>query len=81
MQSVRGIVLNTFRFAEKKIIAKVYSKNLGLLSLLLHSKSTKNSTYKPAFFLPFTEIDFQIQLSSNKTLHHPNEINLVQSFS
>jgi DNA repair protein RecO (recombination protein O) len=81
MQSVRGIVLNTFRFAEKKIIAKVYSKNLGLLSLLLHFASTKNSSYKPAFFLPFTEIDFQIQLSSNKTLHHPSEINLVQSFS
>jgi DNA repair protein RecO (recombination protein O) len=81
MQAVRGIVLNTFRFAEKKIIAKIYSKNLGLLSIILHSGNSKKSNYKSAFFIPFTEIDFQIQHSSVKTLHHPGEINLVQTFS
>ena len=80
MQTIRGIVLNTFRFAEKKIIAKIYSRNLGLVSILLHSGNSKKSTYKSALFFPFSEIDFQIQISSNKSLHHPSEINLVQSF-
>ena len=81
MQAIRGIVLNTFRFAEKKVIAKIYSKNVGLLSLLLHSGKSKKSAYKPAFFFPLSEIDFQIIVSTNKTLHHPIEINLVNSFS
>lgn len=76
MQSDSGIVLSTVRFSDTKIIAKIYSKKQGILSLMIHSNAGRKKSIKSALLIPLTEINFDLKVQQNASIHSPKEIQL-----
>lgn len=66
---VNGIVLHSLNYKETSLIIKVYTKQHGLISILVNGVRQKAAKYSMAYFQPLIRIDFQLYFKSTSTLH------------
>jgi DNA repair protein RecO (recombination protein O) len=67
--TTHGIVLHNVKYADTKVISKIYTKDFGLLSLNIHVSNTGKSSIKPALIQPLSQLELVFSLKENKDIH------------
>jgi DNA repair protein RecO (recombination protein O) len=68
--TTQGIVLYNTRYADKKVISKIYTKDFGLLSLNINIGFSSKSKIKQAIIQPLTQLEFVFNHKENTEIHH-----------
>ncbi len=74
LHSTEGIVLNTFRYSDSSIIAKIYTRLFGLQSYIVSSGRSKKSKTKTTLLQPLSHVVITVNHKEKNTLHHMQEI-------
>lgn len=74
LHTSQGIVLHNIKYADKKIISKIYSKEFGLLSANIHVGHNLKSKIKAGVIQPLTQIEFVCSLKENRDLQQITEV-------
>ena len=70
----QGIVLHNIKYADKKIISKIYSKEFGLISANINIGSGSKAKIKSGVIQPLSQIEFVVSVKENKEIQQINEI-------
>lgn len=88
LYTTQGIVLHNIKYADKKIISKIYTKDFGLISANVNVGSGPKSKIKSGVIQPLTQIEFVLSLKENKDIQQLSEVkclfvytNLQSNFS
>lgn len=74
LHTTQGIVLHNIKYADKRIISKIYTKDFGLISANIHIGNTPKSKIKSGIIQPLTQIEFVLSLKENKDIQQISEI-------
>lgn len=74
LYTTRGIVLHNIKYADKKIISKIYTKDFGLISANINVGVGPKSKIKSGVIQPLTQIEFIVSLKENKDIQQLNEV-------
>lgn len=69
----KAVVLNTLRYGDSSLIAKVYSQDYGLLSIITSSGSKKGKRIKN-YFSPLSQLKIAIYYKQKQNLHRLKEV-------
>lgn len=72
-----GIVLQNIKYADKKVILKVFTKDQGLLTFYAVTGKAPSSKVKVASVLPLSIIELSFPLKQNKDVQQLYEANLI----
>lgn len=75
-----GIVLQNIKYADKKSILKVYTKQHGLLTFYAISSKSPNSKIKTASILPLYQIELSFVLKQNRDVQQLTESNILYTY-
>lgn len=81
IQKTTGIVLHSFRYGETSIIARVFTRDLGLQSYLVPGVRKSKAHIRQNLFQPLTIVDMVVYHREKPGLHHIKEINCLEAFS
>lgn len=70
----RGIVLQSIKYNDTSLIAKIFTEEYGLQSYFIKGSYNKKSKFRPAFFQPMSIIDFVVAKNNTKKLNYILEI-------
>jgi len=73
LHTTEGIVLHNVRYADQKIISKIYTRDFGLLSLHVQVGNSPKSKIKAAVIQPLSQIDMVLSLKENKEVQQLTE--------
>jgi len=73
----QAIVLRTYKYSETSIIAKMYTKDYGLLSFIVHGVRKRKSKYPASFFQAMQIVNLEINYKEKSNLHNIKEISLA----
>ncbi len=78
-EKVQGIVLDSFKYKESSLICKVYTKEHGLVSILVNGVRTKRAKVSMAYFQPLSRIEFLLYYKENASLFRGADFSLLLS--
>lgn len=78
--NTRGIVFQTYKYAESAIIVKIYTEEFGMLSFIVRGIKSKKSTVKKAYFQPLTILNLVVSHQEGKELHHIKEAKVLHAY-
>ncbi len=81
LQKTKGIVLNNVKFADKKIISKIYTREFGLKSFVIHIGNSSKSKIKPAQVMPLSQIEMDVRIKENQSLATLSELRCFYLYS
>lgn len=70
----QGIVLHNIKYADKKIISKIYTKDFGLISVNVNVGNGPKAKIKSGVIQPLTQIEFVLSLKENKDIQQLSEV-------
>ena len=70
----RGIVLNYIKFKETSIIARIYTENYGIQSMLINGIRSRKSQTSVALFQPLTFLDLVFFFKEEKAIRRIQEV-------
>lgn len=76
-----AIVLKTYKYSETAIIAKIYTKERGLLSFMVHGVRKKKSKFRPAFFQVLQALNLEITYKEKSNLNNIKEVNILNNYT
>ncbi len=79
--TTHGIVLYNVKYADTKVISKIYTKDYGLLSLHIHVSSVSKSGIRPALIQPLSQLELVLSLKENKEVHRLTEAKPVYMYT
>ena len=79
LEKIEGIVLDTLKFKESSVVAKVFSKNHGLLSILINGVSDKKSKHFLVYLQPLSHIEFQLYYKNIGSINKATDIIVLNS--
>ena len=74
LYTTKGIVLHNIKYADKKIISKIYTKDFGLISANINVGSGPKARIKSGVIQPLTQIEFVVSLKENKEIQQITEV-------
>ena len=74
LHTTQGIVLHNIKYADQKIISKIYTKDFGLISANITVGSAPKSKIKAGVIQPLTQIEFVLSLKENRDIQQLSEI-------
>ena len=74
LHTSQGIVLHNIKYADRRIISKIYTKDFGLISANIHVGNAPKSKIKSGIIQPLTQIEFILSLKENKDIQQVSEI-------
>lgn len=74
LQKTSGIVLHKIRYSESSLIVKFYTRDLGLISVMLHGTGKKKSKSKSSLLQPLNILDLEIDHKEKREIHHLKDI-------
>ena len=74
LYTTHGIVLHNIKYADKKIISKIYTKDFGLISANINVGNGAKAKIKSGVVQPLTQIEFVVSLKENKDIQQLSEI-------
>lgn len=74
LYTTQGIVLHNIKYADKKIISKIYTKDFGLITANVNVGSGPKAKIKSGVIQPLTQIEFVISLKENKEIQQLSEV-------
>lgn len=75
LHKTRGIALQTIKFSETSIIAKIYTELFGLQSYLIKGIRKQHSKIRPGLFQPLTLLDLTVYHKEKGNLQSLKEVN------
>ena len=69
LNSTKGIVLHNVKYADNKVISKIFTKDFGILNIHFVIGSSKKTKTHATLFLPLTQLDFSFSYKENKEIH------------
>lgn len=75
-----AIVLKTIRYSDHSLIAKVYSRTHGVLSLMIRSGKKRNKQLRN-YFNPLSQLNIVIYYSDKKNIHQLKEVSFSRKSS
>ena len=76
-----GIVLHSFRYGETSVIARVYTRELGMQSYLVPGVRKTRSKIKSNLFRPLTPVDMVVYYKGKEGLSRIREITCPEPFT
>ncbi|MFO0322435.1 MAG: DNA repair protein RecO [Bacteroidota bacterium] len=74
LHKTQGIILHNVKFADKKVISKIYTKQFGLISAIIHFGNSPKSKIKSGIIQSLTQIEFELSLKENKDIQTLTDI-------
>jgi DNA repair protein RecO (recombination protein O) len=74
LYTTQGIVLHNVKYADKKVISKIYTKDFGLISANVNIGNGPKSKIKLGVIQPLTQIEFVLSIKENKDIQQLSEI-------
>ncbi|MBC7695293.1 MAG: DNA repair protein RecO [Burkholderiales bacterium] len=74
LYTTKGIVLHNIKYADKKIISKIYTKDFGLITANINVGNGPKAKIKSGVIQPLTQIECVISLKENKEIQQLSEI-------
>src|SRR5262245_33183421 len=74
LHTSQGIVLHNIKYADKKIISKIYTKEFGLISANINVGHSAKSKIKAGVIQPLTQIEFVVSLKENRDVQQVSEV-------
>lgn len=68
-----GISINYIKYKDTSIIARVFTRDYGLQSLIINGIRSKKSKKNPGYFEPFSVLELVLYWSKDKDLHRLSE--------
>ncbi len=80
LYTTKGIVIHHFKYAEKSVIAKIYTEKFGLQSFILNSVRNKKSKNKAVYLQPLSLVEINAFYKEKKGLQQVKSIQLETPF-
>ena len=80
LQKTKAIVLKTVKYSDNSIIATVYSKKFGKISIITRALHSKKSTTKINYLQPFFIIDIELYYKENRNIQKAKEFKPAYNF-
>lgn len=74
----QAIVLKTYKYSETSIIAKMYTKELGLMSFMVHGVRKRKSKTSASLFQALQILNLEINYRERSNLQSIKEINIAE---
>lgn len=81
MYSTRGIVFHTVPYSDSRVIAKIYTRDFGLLSFIVSVSRSKSGKIKSPLLQPLTQVDLRIEKKEKSHLHSVRDITLAVPYA
>lgn len=81
LTTVKGIVLHHFKYAEKSIIAKVYTNRFGLQSYIINGVRSAKAKNKAVYLQPLSLVEINSSYKEKKGLQQARNIQLIHPYS
>jgi len=77
----KGVVFHNIKYADKKIISKIYTRDHGMQSYMVNVGSSAKSKIKPALLLPLNQLEMEVFSKENKDLGRISEARCFYQYS
>jgi DNA repair protein RecO (recombination protein O) len=74
LQTTKGIVLHNIKYADKRIISKIYTEDFGLISANINVGNSPKSKIKAGVVQPLTQVEIILSLKENKDIQQVQEV-------
>lgn len=74
MESIKGIVLHTYKYSETSVISKIYTKEFGLQSYFFKGIRNKKSKNKLSLLQSLNIVDLEVTNNKKRSLQYVKEI-------
>lgn len=81
LYSTGGIVFHTFPYSDNRVIAKIYTRDFGLLSFIVSVSRTKSGKIKSPLLQPLTQVELRIEKKEKSHLHSVRDISLAAPYT
>ena len=78
--STKGIILQNVKYADKKVISKIYTNEFGIISVNAFVSRTSKSKISNSLIQPLTLVEIEILFKENHDIHSLKEIRLVHQY-
>jgi len=72
--STKGIVLKTFKYGETSLIAKIFTRELGMQSYIVNGIRKSSGKKKASLFIPMTLLDMEVYHKETQSLKRIKEL-------
>ncbi|MEX1190117.1 MAG: DNA repair protein RecO [Bacteroidia bacterium] len=79
--STPAVVLHTIPYGDTSVIAQVYSRDRGLLGIIVKGVRGGKKNRKSALFQALTILEIQINLKENKDLHYLRDMRVLHPYT
>lgn len=76
LHSTSGVVFHTVPYSDNRVIAKIYTREFGLLSFIVSVSRSKSGKIKSPLLQPLTQVELQIDKKEKSHLHSVRDISL-----
>jgi len=73
-----GIVIKTTRYSETSVIAKIYTREKGMLSFYIPGVYSRKAQIRPSYLQPLQQLDLQFYFRENRNLNKIKEARVVK---
>ena len=81
LHTIKGIVLQTIKYTDSSVVAKIYTNTFGLQSYLVNGVHAKKSLTKVNLLQPFSLVELVVYHKEKKQLQRLKEIKCDQPFT
>lgn len=81
LYTTKGIVIHHFKYAEKSVIAKIYTEKFGLLSFILNGVRNAKSKNKAVYLQPLSLVEINFFYKEKKGLQPIKDIRLAVPYA
>ncbi len=81
LHTTEGIVLHNVRYADKKLISKIYTRDFGLLTLNVNVGRAPKSKIRPAVIQPLSQLELVLSLRENKEVQQLIEAKCIYVYN
>lgn len=74
LQATQGFVLNTIKYSETSVIAKIYTQHFGLRAYIINGVRTTKGRSKAAMLQPLNHLDLVVYERENKSINRIKEM-------
>ncbi|MBC8266173.1 MAG: DNA repair protein RecO [Flavobacteriales bacterium] len=78
LQKTKGISLHYYKYSESSVIAKIFTQEFGLQSIIINGIRQKKAKAKLGFLQPFTLVDLELYKKSKTGLKRIKEIGVTK---
>ena len=78
LKKTKGLIIKTFKYKDSSLIAKIFTREFGMLSFVLPGIKTRKKNSQIALFQSMNILDLVIYYKEDKQLHYVRESKAVQ---